>query len=97
MSNGIWTDSLRIPLIIAEPGRRAQGRRTGPDAAAPGLRACVISPAGRATPGTHARRVTETPKWLRHEGAPAPCDRTPQTPHADPTGDMTQALTGGVR
>ncbi|MFD2686418.1 zinc-binding dehydrogenase [Streptomyces phyllanthi] len=29
------------------------------------------------------------------EGAPAPCDRTHQTPRADPTGDMTQALTGG--
>ncbi|GDY54617.1 hypothetical protein SVIO_052400 [Streptomyces violaceusniger] len=56
------------------------------------LRACVISPAGRAASGTHARGVAETPTWLRHEGAPAPCDRTHQTPHADPTGDMTQAL-----
>ncbi|WP_416984002.1 MFS transporter [Streptomyces sp. T028] len=61
------------------------------------LRACVISPAGRATPGTHARRVAETPTWLRHEGAPAPCDRTHQTPRADPAGDMTQALTTAPR
>ncbi|WP_240812731.1 methyltransferase domain-containing protein [Streptomyces sp. DASNCL29] len=66
------------------------------------LRACVIPPAGRATSGTlpqlplggaPSRGVAETPMWLRHEGAPAPCDRTHQTPHADPAGDMTQALT----
>ncbi|WP_159053351.1 hypothetical protein [Streptomyces regalis] len=44
------------------------------------LRACVTSPVGRAASGTHARRVAEPPTWLRHEGAPAPCDRTHQTP-----------------
>ncbi|MPY53268.1 excinuclease ABC subunit UvrA [Streptomyces acidicola] len=69
----------------------ARAREASLDGAS--LRACVMSPAGRATPGTHARRVAETPTWLRHEGAPAPCDRTHQTPRADPAGDMTQALT----
>ncbi|AGP60772.1 UbiA family prenyltransferase [Streptomyces rapamycinicus] len=41
------------------------------------LRACVISPAGRATPGTFPQ---------------LPLGGAPLTPHADPTGDMTQAL-----
>ncbi|WP_124437574.1 DUF6380 family protein [Streptomyces sp. NL15-2K] len=36
--------------------------------------ACVTSPVGRATPGTHARPH--------------------QTPRADPTGEVTQALSG---
>ncbi|MBP5939456.1 hypothetical protein F3K43_28385 [Streptomyces sp. LBUM 1476] len=56
------------------------------------LRAWVTSPAGRPPPGTPARRVAETPTWLRHEDAPAPCDRTHQTTCADPAGDVTQAL-----
>lgn len=55
-------------------------------------------PACPATPGTHARRVAEAPAWLRHEGAPAPCDRTHQTPPGPPSGRTTgiigQALCG---
>ncbi|WP_262702571.1 MULTISPECIES: glycoside hydrolase family 3 N-terminal domain-containing protein [Streptomyces] len=94
--------ALKFRLGLFErPYTPAMGRPSDPRA----LRACVISPAGRATPGTHARGVAETPMWLRHEGAPAPCDRTlpqlplggaPLTPHADPTGDMTQALSERV-
>jgi len=61
-----------------------------PDA---GHGACVTPPAGRAASGTHARGVAEPPTWLRHESAPAPCDRTHQTPRADPAGGVTQALT----
>ncbi|MBP5939060.1 hypothetical protein F3K43_26085 [Streptomyces sp. LBUM 1476] len=60
-------------------------------------RACVTSPAGRPPPGTHARGVAETPTWLRHADAPAPCDRTHQTTRADPTGDVTQALSFSER
>ncbi|MFE7270599.1 cytochrome P450, partial [Streptomyces sp. NPDC057623] len=39
--------------------------------------------------GTHARRVAEPPTWLRHEGAPAPCDRTHHAPRGPPSGRTT--------
>ncbi|CAM5579149.1 Amino acid adenylation domain-containing protein OS=Streptomyces alboniger OX=132473 GN=CP975_33870 PE=4 SV=1 [Streptomyces alboniger] len=48
------------------------------------LRACVMTPAGRATPGTHS----STPERRRD---------TPMTPRADPTGDMAQAPTDAER
>ncbi|GCB47855.1 penicillin amidase family protein [Streptomyces sp. NL15-2K] len=92
----------RGPVIIGGP--EGLDDRV-PDSGTPVAdRACVTSPVGRATPGTHARRVAEPPTWLLPharttsrggtpiEGAPAPCDRTHQTPRADPTGDVTQAL-----
>ncbi|GAA2351881.1 hypothetical protein SVIO_013930 [Streptomyces violaceusniger] len=82
MSNGIWTDSLRIPLIIAEPGRRAQGRRTGPGRGGTRPQSLCHIP-GRACDAWHA--------------PPATAGRCPLMPHSDPTGDMTQALTDGVR
>ncbi|MGW0733747.1 type I polyketide synthase [Streptomyces sp. NPDC002851] len=48
----------------------------------------------RATPGTHARGVAEPPTWLRHEDAPAPCDRTHQTPRGRPSSDGGSVTTG---
>ncbi|MFE6620718.1 helix-turn-helix domain-containing protein [Streptomyces sp. NPDC008086] len=52
-------------------------------------RACPQTPACAAASGTHARRVAESPTWLRHEGAPAPCDRTHRTPRRPPCGRTT--------
>ncbi|MEV1023000.1 hypothetical protein [Streptomyces sp. NPDC050264] len=81
-----WLPPLALLLVIA--------------VVAPGLGACVTSPAGRTSSGTHSPRgetpgrVAETPTWLRHEGAPAPCDRTHRTTCADPTGYVTQTLPG---
>ncbi|MFD2684886.1 D-inositol-3-phosphate glycosyltransferase [Streptomyces phyllanthi] len=59
------------PVIAAEVGGLPVAVRDGvsgflvpghdPADYARALRACVISPAGRATPGTHTRRVAETP------------------------------------
>nr|WP_260859564.1 hypothetical protein [Streptomyces cupreus] len=88
--------ALRAQLDII--GRTLGGDPPKPAPAPVPVRACVTSPAGRATSGTHSprggtrSRVAEPPTWLRHEGAPAPCDRTHQTPRADPAGDVTQAL-----
>ncbi|GAA2995098.1 hypothetical protein JCM13580A_54640 [Streptomyces drozdowiczii] len=40
--------------------------------------------AGLAAPGSHVCGVAETPSWLRHGDAPAPCSRTHRTPLPDP-------------
>ncbi|WP_037730763.1 penicillin acylase family protein [Streptomyces roseochromogenus] len=56
------------------------GARRAPEFARTGLGACVTSPAGHATPGTHSPRGGT---------------RTHQMPRTGPTGDVTQALTPG--
>ncbi|MFG2551186.1 response regulator transcription factor [Streptomyces sp. NPDC048581] len=73
------------------------------------LRACEQTPACAAASGTHARRVAEPPTWLRHEGAPAPCDRTlpharttsrggtPTTPRRPPFGRTTGVCSQALR
>ena len=50
----VGLDPADVPAVV-HGGHRAEELLFRP------LRACVISPAGRATPGTHARGVAETP------------------------------------
>ncbi|WP_078948344.1 FUSC family protein [Streptomyces bicolor] len=80
-----------LVAAVAVPDRRRQrvvrAERTAPRTLA--ARPCRQIPACPATSGTHARCVAEPPTWLRHEGAPAPCDRTHQTPLGPPFGRTT--------
>ncbi|MFI5551802.1 ketopantoate reductase family protein [Streptomyces sp. NPDC051738] len=78
----VWLPSTYVePGVVSAAGRPLTGiLHLGP---------VWQIPACQAVSGTHARRVAEPPTWLRHEGAPAPCDRTHQTPPGPPSGRTT--------